>query len=60
VGWDEATFVAGLIGFISAFVPGRDGITAEEVAAWADDLRRMGPDFFFSVNRYLFLADAAY
>jgi arsenite methyltransferase len=57
VGWDRTAFAAGVIGFIAAFVPGRDGITAEEVAAWADDLRAMGPDFFFSVNRYLFLAD---
>jgi SAM-dependent methyltransferase len=60
VGWAQATFVAGLVGFISAFVPGRDGITVEEVAAWAEELPAMGPDFFFSVNRYLFLADAAH
>jgi SAM-dependent methyltransferase len=59
VGWNEATFVAGLIGFVAAFVPGRDGITAEEVAEWADDLRGLGEDFFFSLNRYLFLADVS-
>jgi SAM-dependent methyltransferase len=58
VGWDPTAFAAGVIGFIANFVPGRDGISAEEAAAWADDLRGMGPDFFFSVNRYLFLADA--
>jgi SAM-dependent methyltransferase len=58
LGWDENAFAAGVIGFIAAFVPGRDGITAAEVAAWADDLRGLGPDFFFSLNRYLFLADA--
>lgn len=57
VGWDETAFAAGVIGFIAAFVPGRDGISAAEVEAWADELRAMGPDFFFSVNRYLFLAE---
>lgn len=58
VGWDEKSFAAGVIGFVSAFVPGRGGVTGDEIDAWAADLRGLGPDFFFSVNRYLFLADA--
>lgn len=57
VGWDENSFAAGVIGLVSAFVPGRGGVTEAESDAWAVDLRGMGPDFFFSINRYLFLAD---
>jgi ubiquinone/menaquinone biosynthesis C-methylase UbiE len=55
-GYDPDTFSAGLIGFIAAFVPGRAGVTAEETRAWAEDLRRLGAGYFFSLNRYLFLA----
>jgi arsenite methyltransferase len=56
VGWDEGSFAAGAIGLIEAFVSGRAGIDAEEVQAWAADLRALGGDGFFSLNRYLFLA----
>jgi len=55
-GYDAHTFSAGLIGFIAAFVPGRAGVTAADVNAWAEDLTRLGADYFFSLNRYLFLA----
>jgi SAM-dependent methyltransferase len=56
-GWDPDTYSRHLIGFISAFVPGRQGITEDEVAAWAHDLVDQGPDYFFSLNRYLFIAE---
>lgn len=46
---------AGLIGFVSGFVPGH-GVTEDEAAAWAEDLRSLGRDYFLSVNRYAFLA----
>ena len=55
-GYDPHTFSAGLIGFIAAFVPGRAGVTAADVNAWAEDLTGLGADYFFSLNRYLFLA----
>jgi ubiquinone/menaquinone biosynthesis C-methylase UbiE len=55
-GYDANTFSAGLIGFISSFVPGRQGLTEADVAAWAEELTRLGPDYFFSLNRYLFAA----
>ena len=55
-GYDPRTFSAGLIGFIAAFVPGRSGLTAADVNAWAEDLTGLGADYFFSLNRYLFLA----
>jgi hypothetical protein len=49
---------AGLIGFVSAFVPGRQGLTEADAAAWADELVALGRDYFFSVNRYVFVARA--
>jgi arsenite methyltransferase len=39
-----------------AFVPGRTGVTAADVNAWAEDLTGLGADYFFSLNRYHFLA----
>jgi ubiquinone/menaquinone biosynthesis C-methylase UbiE len=55
-GFDSDTYSAGLIGFVSAFVPERQGISEEEARAWADDLATQGEDYFFSVNRYVFVA----
>jgi len=55
IGYREDTFSAGVMGFVTAFVPGHRGITAQDAEAWADDLRRLGDDYFFSLNRYLFL-----
>jgi hypothetical protein len=52
--YSESSFSAGLIGFIAAFVPGRGGVTGDESAAWADDLKGLGRGYFFSLNRYLF------
>ena len=50
------TYSGGLIGFVSRFVPGRNGITDDEARAWADDLAAQGDDYFFSINRYVFVA----
>jgi len=55
-GYSENSFSAGLIGFITTFTPGHGGVTADEVTAWADDLTSLGRDYFFSLNRYLFIA----
>jgi arsenite methyltransferase len=55
-GYDEHTFSAGLIGFIRAFVPGRQGLTEADAHAWADDLVALKDDYFFSLNRYMFVA----
>ncbi len=56
--YGEHTVSLGLTALMAAFVPGRHGITESEVAAWAADLRALGAadDYFFSLNRYLFLA----
>lgn len=55
-GYEAGTFSAGLISVIAAFVPGRAGVTAAEAHAWAEDLVGLGAGYFFSLNRYLFLA----
>ena len=54
--YTENSYSAGLIGFITAFTPGRGGVTGDEARAWADDLTSLGRDYFFSLNRYLFIA----
>jgi SAM-dependent methyltransferase len=54
--YDPNTFSAGLIDVIAGFVPGRDDVTEAEAAAWAEDLRGLGADYFFSLNRYVFAA----
>jgi arsenite methyltransferase len=56
VGYDRDAFSTGMLEVIASFVAGRQGVTAEEASAWAADLRAMGPNYFFSLNRYLFLA----
>lgn len=56
--YDPDTFSGRMIGLIAAFVANRQGIRQEEATAWADDLQRRGKEgsYFFSLNRYLFLA----
>ncbi|HSV39707.1 MAG TPA: methyltransferase domain-containing protein [Nocardioidaceae bacterium] len=55
---DPRTYSAGGMQLIASFVPGHRGVTKEEAAAWLADLRDLGTrgEYFFSVNRYLFLA----
>ena len=55
-GYDPNTLSAGMIGFITAFVPGRQGLNERDAKDWAEDLKALGRDYFFSLNRYLFLA----
>lgn len=56
--FDQNTFSNRLIDLISAFVSDRNGITRAEVEAWAEELRQLGAknEYFFSLNRYLFIA----
>ena len=55
-GYHPQTLSAGVIDFIAGFVPGRAGVTDSDITAWRTDLESLGPDYFFSLNRYLFLA----
>lgn len=53
VGYAEATYSGGLIELIATFLRGRGHTEGD---AWAADLRSLGKDYFFSLNRYLFRA----
>ena len=52
------SFVAGMAKFVAGFVAGRGGVTAEDAAAWLDDLAAMdaGKRYFFSLTAFVFLA----
>ena len=56
--YSENSYSAFLIGTIAAFLAGRGSVPADEVTAWADDLTSLGRDYFFSLNRYVFIASA--
>jgi len=51
------SYSMGILDGIRAFAPGHNGVTEEEAIAWAADLRALGEagEYFFSVNRYLFM-----
>ncbi len=55
--YNENTYSYGLIDFITSYVTGKNGITAEDTKTWADELREKGREgsYFFSINRYIFL-----
>ncbi|MFI5898206.1 methyltransferase domain-containing protein [Actinoplanes sp. NPDC051513] len=56
VGYEAATYSGQLIPIVARFVTGRDGWTAADVDGWVEDLQTLGPDSFFSLNRYVFCA----
>ena len=55
-GYDPSSFSAGLISVIAAFAPGHASVTPADASAWEEDLLGLGAGYFFSLNRYLFLA----
>jgi arsenite methyltransferase len=55
-GYDPDSYSANLIAFVSRFVAGRQRLTEADARAWGDDLVALGEDYFFSLNRYLFVA----
>jgi arsenite methyltransferase len=57
-GWEAESFSAFIVETVASFVI-RAGISERDVGLWADDLRGLGEDYFFSLNRYVFLATAA-
>jgi SAM-dependent methyltransferase len=52
------TYSEGMAELIADYVPGRQGLTEADAIAWREDLDRLSRsgDYFFSLNRYLFLA----
>ena len=59
--FDPNTYSNRIIDLIVAFVADRGGITRQEAQAWAQELRELGnrAEYFFSLNRYLFVATKA-
>ena len=57
----EQTYSPGMIDLVARFVASRGGMSEEEAARWADDVRSQAPrgEYFFSLSRYLFLAERA-
>jgi len=56
IGYERETYSGGMLEVIARFVAGRGGLSPAEAEAWAADLRGMGPDYFFSLGRFLFVA----
>ena len=54
-GYAQQTYSGGLIGFIHSYLSGRNGFTAAELDEWRRELIDQGEDFFFSLNRYVFV-----
>jgi ubiquinone/menaquinone biosynthesis C-methylase UbiE len=56
--YDPNAFGYGVVDFVASFVQGREGAADGEAQAWADELRERGQadEYFFSLNRYVFLA----
>lgn len=52
------TYSYGMVQLIAQFVAGRAGVSAKEAEAWREELERLGGrgEYFFSLNRYLFVA----
>lgn len=58
----EDTYSYWLMQFIESFVAGRDNLSADELDAWAVELRKHHEhgSYFFSLNRYIFLVRKAH
>jgi hypothetical protein len=55
----EQSYSPGMIDVVARFVANRGGITEDEAARWAEDVRGQAArgEYFFSLSRYLFLAE---
>lgn len=54
----ESSYSGSQVGELQRYVTGKNGISAEEAAAWAQDQRSLAEQgaYFYSLNRYLFVA----
>jgi SAM-dependent methyltransferase len=57
--YHDDTYGKGLLGIMASFVIGRRGVTQDEADAWLAEFSELEEQggFFFSLNRYLFVAD---
>ena len=57
--YDPNTYSVGMMTMLGNFATGRNGLSAQDIAAWKQDAREIGNEnsYFFSLNRYVFIAD---
>jgi arsenite methyltransferase len=57
--YHDNTYAKRALGIMASFAPGRKGVTKSEADAWLAEFAELGKQgkFFFSINRYLFLAE---
>lgn len=57
--YQDNTFAKGALSIMASFAVGRKGVSQEEASAWFAEFADLGKqgEFFFSLNRYLFVAD---
>jgi arsenite methyltransferase len=58
VDYDEESFAVMMLGMAADFVPGRRGVTGDEVAAWKAEQRSLAErgEFFFEATQFCFTA----
>lgn len=58
VDYDEESFAVAMLGMVADFVPGRCGVTGDEVAAWTAEQRDLAEQgrFFFEGTQFCFTA----
>ena len=58
VAYDDESFAAAMIGMVADFVPGRNGVTGDEAAAWKAEQRDLAArgEFFFEGTQFCFTA----
>jgi SAM-dependent methyltransferase len=59
--YDRQTYSVGMMDMIGGFVAGRNGLSAEDIAAWKADAVAVGAEngYFFSLSRYVFVGERA-
>ena len=57
--YQDNTYGKGLLGIMASFVVGRKGVSQEEADDWLAEFAELDKQgkFFFSLNRYLFVAE---
>ena len=58
VDYDDESFAVAMIRMVADFVPGRNGVTGDEVEAWKAEQRALadGGEFFFEATQFCFTA----
>jgi len=59
--YHDNTYAKQMLAMMASFAVGRSGVSQEEASAWYAEFAAFGREgkFFFSLNRYLFVADKA-